>query len=185
MVAQALAGGRLDRGTMGSMTTHGIFLLGLALAAAGCGDDDDGGIPADFAGDWTLAITNGENGCSFPTWEVGDTATAIPFVVTQSDRNVTGNVQGLAGGYLDLVLGSHTFTGEVTGAYAEMTLYGSRSATEGSCTWTVNATVYADIDGDVITGDIEYTDATNGAPDCGARDGCLTVQHFNGTRPPS
>jgi hypothetical protein len=166
------------------MTTLRIALPALALFAVACGDGDDGGIPADFAGDSTLAITNGENGCSFETWEVGDTATGIPFTITQSESHVTGNVQGLVAGYLDIVLGGHTFTGDVAGSNARMTLYGSRSVTQGSCTWTVNATVDADIAGDVITGEIDYTAATNGAPDCGAREGCHTLQHFNGTRPP-
>lgn len=166
------------------MTTLRIALFWLGLLASACGDDD-GDPPADFAGDWTLAITNGENGCSFERWEVGDTATAIPFTITQSDRSVTGNVQGIVAGYLDIVLGAHTFTGDVYGTNAQMTLYGSRSVTEGSCTWTVNATVDADLAGDVITGEIDYAAATNGAPDCGAREGCHTLQHFNGTRPPS
>jgi len=160
-------------------------LVVAAVAWMGCGDDDEGGHAADFAGDWTLAITNGDNGCAFDNWEVGNTASSIPFTITQSGVDVTGNVGGLAGTYLDVVLGSHTFTGDVAGSNALMTLYGSRSGSQGNCTWTVNATVDADIDGDVIIGTIDYTIATNGNPDCASLEGCHSVQDFNGTRPPS
>jgi len=160
-------------------------LLAVGCLVGGCGGDGSGGPAADFAGDWTLAITNGDNGCDFANWQVGNTATAIPFTITQSGVDVTGNVGGLAGTYLDVVLGSHTFTGDVVGSNAQMTLFGSRSASEGNCTWTVNATVDADIDGDVVVGTIVYTTATNGNPDCASREGCETVQDFNGTRPPT
>lgn len=161
-----------------------MVLLALLAAASACGDDG-GGTPTDAAGDWTLAITNGDNGCDFDQWQVGQTASSIPFTITQSGADVTGNVGGLAGTTLDVVLGSHTFTGDVAGHNALMTLYGERSATSGNCTWTVNATIDADVDGDVMVGTIDYTIATNGNPDCASREGCHTVQQFNGTRPPS
>lgn len=158
----------------------------LAVWSVGCGggDDDGFGPPADFAGSFTLALTNGENGCAFASWTVGATASAVPFTITQDDADLTGSVGGLAGPFLDLVLGGHVFGGQGSGSHATMTLYGTRSATEGSCGWTVNATVELDIDGDVVSGSIDYAAATNGSPDCGARSGCVSTQEFNGTRPP-
>ena len=40
------------------------------------------------------------------------------------------------------------------------------------------------LDGDALSGDILYRAATNGHPDCAAIEGCISVQKYNGTRPP-
>jgi hypothetical protein len=52
------------------------------------------------------------------------------------------------------------------------------------CTFTFNSEIHATIDGDVLTGEIDYLSATNGNPDCAAVASCRSLQNFNGTRPP-
>lgn len=158
-----------------------LALAILVLGIGACGGDD----PADVAGDYTLQITNEANGCGFDGWTEGEVAADVPLTVTQDGAAVTATIEGLAGGYVELVLGARTFTGEVDGARLELTLFGTRSATEGNCTYTINAEVDATIDGDLLEGEIRYVPATNGNPDCAALDACANVQRFNGTRPPS
>lgn len=141
--------------------------------------------PADIAGNYTINVTNGDNGCSLENWTVGDTASSIPFVITQTDDMATGEVQGLVGGYLTLVLGSMRFTGEVRGDQFEATLYGTRSGTRGMCAFTTNVHLFATLDGDYLEGTLTYSAETNGAPDCAELETCENIQSFNGTRPPS
>jgi hypothetical protein len=147
--------------------------------AAGCGSD-----PVDAEGDYTIAVTNRENGCDFESWTEGESSSGIPLTVTQNDSVVTGEVGGAAGLFLGAVLGSNVFEGEVSGDEISMTLFGTTSAGDGNCTYTVNAVLDAELDGDVLTGEINYTAATNDNPDCAAIEGCATRQELNGTRPP-
>jgi hypothetical protein len=153
-------------------------LATLAFVAA-CGSD-----PVDAAGDYSLALTNRDNGCEFANWMVGNTASNVAFTITQDGDAATGTVGGLAGGFLDVALGDHVFSGPIDGNDLDLTLYGSRATSSGNCTYTINAEISAQLDGDVLTGAIDYRSATNGNPDCGAIEGCVSRQDFNGTRPP-
>jgi hypothetical protein len=157
-----------------------VLGLGLGLSLVACGSD-----PANVAGTYTLSTTNGDNACMFPDWTTGETSTAIPLVVTQTDADVSAELGGVAGGYVQLVLGLRTFTGTVDGDHIDMTLHGTRSYTEGGCTYTIIATADADVNGDFMTGTIVYSLATNHAADCDYRETCETRQTFNGNRPPS
>lgn len=162
------------------MRTHlGVLMSVAALASGGCGSD-----PADVAGDYTLSITNGANGCDLENWMEGDTTTAVPLVVTQDGENINGHLMGLAGGYFDVVVGTSRFAGKVDGEDVDMTLFGTRAYTLMGCTWTLNVDIDASIDGDLLQGTITYRAATNNSPDCGELLTCRNVQMFNGTRPP-
>ncbi len=149
------------------------------LAAASCGSD-----PADVAGTYSVNVANRANGCEFADWD-GGTASNIPVTITQDGESATASVSGLTGAYLDLVLGGHDFIGTVDGDQLELTLVGERSQSEGNCTWTFDAIIDAEIDGDVLTGEIRYESRTNGGPDCGTLTGCASVQELNGARPPT
>ena len=156
-----------------------LCLVVLTLAAAACGETD-----VDAAGDYSIALTNRDNGCEFTDWTEGNTSQNIPFVITQDGSEVTGTVEGLSGTFLALWLGTNVFHGEVGGSSIEMTAFGTRSLAQGNCAYTINATVDASLDGDLLEGSIVYTAATNGNPDCSTLDGCESTQDFNGTRPP-
>lgn len=165
----------------GAMRT-GVCSILLALLAA-CGSD-----PADVAGEYSISLTSRDNGCNFDNWMEGDTATNIPITMTQSSEDpsmATAVVNGAAGLYLDVLLGSRTYTGEVDGSSMELTLFGETSGMEGNCTFTVNSTIDASLDGDVLSGELRYEKATNGNPDCAGSEGCVSRQDFNGTRPPT
>ena len=153
-------------------------LCGLVLVA-GCSSS-----PANVAGNYTLAITNGANGCNFPSFTVGSQATGIPLVMTQSGDSATATINGLAAVDLDALLGTNVFPGTIDGDNLDLKLQGSSSKMMGNCAYTVNAEIRANLSTDTLTGQVTYTDATNNNSDCAALQGCSTVQDFNGTRPP-
>jgi hypothetical protein len=63
---------------------------------------------------------------------------------------------------------------------------GTVQGTQGSCTFTTNATVDAVFNGDAMQGTVTYTRVpSNGSSGCAAIVGCQSVQNFSGTRPPS
>jgi hypothetical protein len=113
---------------------------------AACGGD------ADVAGNYTIAVTNTDNGCMFDTFTVGETNTAIPLVITQSESSLSAEIGGLAGAAFNVVFGSDMLSGEVDGEDVELRVFGTPSATEGGCTRTANATASGTIDGDFLSG---------------------------------
>jgi hypothetical protein len=141
--------------------------------------------PVDVAGAYSVSITSRANECGFAGWQEGAVTTGVPLTITQEEDAVTAAVEGPAGLFLDAALGSRMFQGEADGPALSLTLFGTNSFTSAGCTYTVRGVVSANLDGDVILGEIEYEPATNGSPDCGPLETCSSVQEFNGTRPPS
>ena len=154
-------------------------LLPVLLLGGACTGD-----PADVTGLYTTAITNRENGCNFNDWQEGDTTTGIQITVTQSGASAEALVGGAAGVWMNVSLGSNEYAGTVSGDQVYLTLHGTKSATVGNCTWTINSTLTATLTGDVLAGDIRYSPATNGSPDCASIEGCVSRQEFNGVRAP-
>jgi hypothetical protein len=155
--------------------------LAVAVVLVGCG----GGDSVDVSGSYTVAVTNGANGCMAVNWTVGDSNPGIPVTIAQDGSNVTATVEGLTGTYLQAGLGSRVFAGDVSGHSLSLELIGTTPQTQGSCTFTYNALLDGDIDGDVIMGTITYTGVSQDTANCSAIIGCESVQDFNGTRPPS
>lgn len=151
-----------------------------AAVLAGCGGD------ADVAGNYTVALTNGTNGCNLGNFNPGDTASGISLVMVQDGSKLTATVEGVPGLYLIGLLGGgrNVFTGSVSGDDIDVESLGTKSNTTGNCTYTYNATIGGSLDGDVLRGRIEYRAADNGNPDCSQVHGCVTFQDYNGTRPP-
>lgn len=153
-----------------------VAWLPLWLCVAACGSDD-----VNAAGDYTVTVTDGDNGCNLPSWTTGATSTAT-VTLTQSQNNVTAVVTGVAGVVLDLGLGGHSFTGKITGSDLDLHLFGTRSNTTGNCTYTLNAGIRAVVSGNMFTGQIDYKSATNGNPDCSSITNCDSFQDLSGTR---
>jgi hypothetical protein len=157
-----------------------ILVAVVALVVAGCGDD-----PANVAGDYTVAVTSGANGCNLTNWQEGSSTSGIGVTITQDGGNATAIIEGFVGQYVMAALGSRTFTGTVDGTDLDLDLIGTNALTTGNCTYTYNALLDGGIDGDVIIGTITYTAATNDQTDCAPLEGCESIQDFNGTRPPT
>lgn len=155
------------------------LLLGIA-ALAGCGDD-----PANVAGDYTISVTNRTNDCDLTNWTEGNTAQNIAVEITQNGGSASAEVMGVVGGLLDVWLGGSVFTGDVSGRNMELLLVGTTAYTMGECDYTFDAVIDAEIDGDVLTGEIRYEAQTDGDNECGVLTGCVSIQEFNGTRPPT
>jgi hypothetical protein len=151
----------------------------LLVSLAACGGD-----PVDAEGTYTLSVTNKENGCNFANWTVGDTATNIQAVINQEGSHANADVMGGTRAVLDFILGDHIFSGDVDGNELDLVILGTRSVTMGNCTLTVDSNLLAELDGDVLTGHIDYHYHGNGNSDCAPYDGCTTTQDMNGTRPP-
>lgn len=148
------------------------------LCVAGCSSGD-----ANAAGDYTVTLTDGDNGCNLPNFTNGATSTAT-VTLTQGGNDVTAVVTGVAGLALDIGLGGHSFTGKINGSDLDLHLFGTRSNTSGNCTYTLNATIRATVSGANLGGQIDYTSATNGNPDCSTIDKCDSFQDLSGTRAP-
>lgn len=154
--------------------------LGLILLGAACSSST----PANIAGDYTVALTNGSNGCDLQGWTVGQMSTGIPVTITQSDATATAIVMGGAQLALDGLLGGHTFTGSVDGDGFDLIANGSIPMTTNGCTYTANAHIDGTLTGDSIAGEVNYTLAGNGSPMCAGLSSCLSVQDYSGSRPP-
>jgi hypothetical protein len=152
--------------------------LGLLLCMAACSTED-----ADVTGDFSITVTNRDNGCNFAQWTAGVSSSA-QVTLAQTGSDVTATVTGVGAIALELLIGGRVFAGEVRGNTLELTLFGTRSNMMGNCTYTFNAELHAVIDGDVLTGQIDYLAATNANPDCDGITSCRSFQDFNGTRPP-
>ena len=159
---------------------HLALAAPLLLSSGACGD------PVNVNGSYTVALTNGANGCGFQNWREGDTAQGVPLSITQNGAEVSGVVGNSPAALLLLAaLGSSTFAGSVSGSRLDLWIYGTRPSTKGSCSYTLNAHVSASLSGDFLAGSIDYLTSTNGSPDCGTLTGCKTTQQLNGTRPPT
>lgn len=161
------------------MAPRMLALLAGGLAA--CGGDDG---PADVAGDYTIVLTNRDNGCNLTNWEVGRQSAPVSVIVVQSGDAVAMDVQGVAASGLDFALGSHTFHGDVTGSDVEATILGTREQSQGACTFRYDATIRGTLTGDNLNGRVDYEARTNQAADCGALEGCVSFQEFAGARAP-
>jgi hypothetical protein len=154
--------------------------LVLLAVLVGCGS------PVAVGGNYTVGVTNRDNGCMLANWTVGQMSSGIGVDITQSGSNATATITGATAILLDLSLGSHAFTGTVDGDTLDLKLLGTRPQTSGNCTWTLDGEIIATSTGELLTGRIDYTAATNGHPDCTTMglEGCVTYQDFNGSRPP-
>ena len=158
-------------------------LAALALVLVACVDD----APVYVAGDYTIAVTAGANGCNLANWTTGSTASGImlQLVQTQGDPAVSGTIQGALGVLFQIVLGTNSFTGRVGGRNLEALLTGTSTLTQGQCQYKIQVDLKGQLSGDVLTGTVDFTTSTNHSADCGALEGCHSTESFNGTRPPT
>ena len=155
----------------------------LALVLSACVDDS----PVFVGGDYTVAVTAGANGCAIPNWTPGSTASNIQLQLVQSQGSpsVTGTIQGATGVVFQILLGTNSFSGRVSGRDLEALLTGANTLTQGQCQYKVQVDLKGQLAGDVLTGSVDFTTSTNHSPECGTLEGCHSIESFNGTRPPS
>jgi hypothetical protein len=157
------------------------LVLALTLTLSACSSDDDD--PANAAGSYTLALTYGQNGCSFQDWQEGDTVQNVPLVIEQDGEAITGRIEGFPGIALGLIHGTNEYVGSIDGDRIVMRIEGTVPQAAGNCTFTWNNEVTATVDGDFLTGKSVFTPAKSDNSDCSAIE-CTSEMSFNGTRPP-
>ncbi len=140
--------------------------------------------PANVAGNWSVNLTNGANGCMVSSWTPGETASAIPLTITQSGSSITAVVGGTTAILTNAAFGTATFTGTVDGNRLDARLTG-RPAAMGSCAYTPVLDLSATLSGDTMNGTLVWSNDTNASADCGMLATCESEQAMNGSRPPT
>jgi hypothetical protein len=157
-------------------TAVAAMLSCAGLLVAGCA-------PADVSGMYTVAITNGDNGCNLSNFNMGQSS-SVAFTISQTGAAVSGTTDGLVAAGLDLWLGGHVFTGTVNGTHVDMTLHGTRAMSMNGCAYTMDARVEGNLTGDALQGTITYSASAPDSAACSTISHCSTVQSFSGSRPP-
>jgi hypothetical protein len=142
--------------------------------------------PESVEGEWITLLTAADNGCGFEDWMEGSSAEARA-TITGTGGDVRVRVDGIAGALIALGFGGEpVFVGGVEGDLIEATFFGTRSFVEdGGCSYSVRATLRAQVRGDTLEGSVAYTTPTNGHPSCAEfRATCVTVQRLSAVRAP-
>jgi len=138
--------------------------------------------PTNFAGTYSVTITDNANTCGFANWTQGNTSAGIPITFTQDGSTAQLNIQGVVGAYLALVIGTSSIQGTVSGDTFTGEYLGTKTATQGTCSYTVNMKVSATLANNVLSGTLTYTPITNSDPTCGALNTCSNTQTVSGNK---
>lgn len=115
-------------------------------------------------GQYTIAVTNSDNGCALENWGEGESTSNIPFTIEQEQRDLHGTLNGVAAIVLGLAIGTNQFKGQVNEGGFEMTAYGTIPRQQGNCAFTLNAKIQGEIVGDALSGTLEYAPAPSNNP---------------------
>jgi hypothetical protein len=115
--------------------------------------------PADFAGAYTLTMTQGENRCmvDIEGWTEGAVTSDIPLTISQNGRSFDLTVDGTAGLFLEFFLGSKTIVGTVDGITTTLSYTGTRLQTLETppCEYYLNASGGAFLVDDLLEGHLD------------------------------
>lgn len=156
-----------------------IILLALVPAVVACSGSDGGEPPAQVAGNYTLTITDGQNGCNVQDFTTNSSQTGTMVAITQSGTSVTATAMHTSGLVLAFGAGD-TISGWIDGQEASLTASSPR--TQGGCAYTTTATANITFKDSAMQGTILYTNAGNGSSDCGVLQQCTSTQTFTGSR---
>jgi hypothetical protein len=160
------------------------FLTTVLLGLFACSDSSDSTSTADIAGTYTMSRSVQQNNCGIVAGAAGDSFEGVRVAITQSGGQATASILGAAGAATELLMGTSTFSGTVSGSSFDLALASTTAGSSGTCAYTINAHMIGSISGDAIQGKVVYTYVTNKTADCGARDTCQDIELFSGSRPP-
>ena len=161
---------------------RGVLAVAAAMLASACGDDEEFRNTEDVAGTYDLTIRNADNGCQFENWEEDGTATDIGLQVSQTERELHGQLVGVGGGVVAVLIGTAEFEGGVAGNDVTLEGFSGYVRQEGNCTYNLRVTLNGTLNGNVMSGTLRYTFATNDAPDCTDLEACESIQTFDAVR---
>ena len=165
------------RDMLAAMSFRKLFVLsGFVVACSSA--------PTNFAGTYAFTETENADNCNFgsSTWTQGSTST-FTGNFTQDGTAAQITVTGAVALYLDLVVGTATFQGTVSGNTFTTEFIGTKKTTDGACSYTENIGISASLDSNsVISGTITLTPVTNNDPSCGAKNSCSNTETLSGNR---
>jgi hypothetical protein len=161
-------------------SAHLAFLVALAAVAACAGEPAVGS--SGPTGIYPLTIQNGANGCHFAVWTEGQSLGASLGITRDLEsRAITGQLDGLPLDWL-LMLGPTGMAGMFIDGEVTLRLTGSRDVVDGDCTYRVIVDLHGTLEGELLAGEMTWTIATGGAPECASLAGCASQQAFSGMR---
>ncbi len=158
---------------------HKGKLIAFAIAAAACSST-----PTNFAGTYTVTVVDGADNCNLGNgWTSGNSTSNISATITQDGQVAQLTIGGLTAVYLDLVVGTATFSGSVTGDSFTSSFLGSKTQSQGACTYSLELALQISIDANNnLSGTITYTPKTNDDVSCGTLQSCSNTQTVSGAR---
>jgi hypothetical protein len=164
---------------VGGFVMRTILPLALVVAAAAACSSNDNAPPAQVAGDYTLTVTDNQNGCQVENFTTGATQSGITMAVTQNGTSLSATGTASSGLMLAFATGN-TLNGWIDGQ--EASLSSTVTHTVGGCTYSTTATANLTFSGNQVQGSVLYTDSGNGSPDCNVMQQCTSTQTVNGSR---
>jgi hypothetical protein len=160
------------------------YALGLiALGLTSCSSDEEFEDTVQVGGQYDMTVRNGTNACEFEDWVEGETATDIGLHIEQDRNDLAGRLEGSVGSLVvALALGTAEFTGTVAGNGVTLVAVSPYVSRDGSCTFSREVTLRGELNGNVMSGEIEHSLATNDAPGCEGMEDCVSVQTFDAIR---
>jgi hypothetical protein len=162
---------------------RGVLVGIVSLGLSACGGSSD---PVNFNGTYTTTIVNGENGCGLDRWTAGEKSDNVQVIATTDALNrnsVLVAVQGIAGGLLELSVGSRTFVSTSSGNELTGLLVG-REANDKGCMQSTRIRLKAKLNGDTLEGSLSYSFEVKNPEACGIKANCANIQTIKGLRPP-
>jgi hypothetical protein len=155
----------------------------IALGLSSCSSDKEFEDTKQVGGQYDMTVRNGANGCQFEDWVEGETATDIGLHIEQDQNDLTGRLEGSVGSLVAaLALGTAEFTGTVASNRVTLVAVSPYVSRDGSCTFSREVTLRGELEGNVMSGEIEHSLATNDAPGCEGMEDCVSVQTFDAIR---
>lgn len=155
------------------------ILLALVTTVVACSGSSADEPPAQVAGNYTLTITDNQNGCNLENFTTNASQTGTMVAITQSGGSLTATAMHTSGLVLAFAAGD-TLNGWIQGHDASVSATSGR--TQGGCVYTTTATANITFSDTGMQGNIVYTDSGNGSSDCGVMQQCTSTQTFTGSR---
>jgi hypothetical protein len=156
------------------------LIAALSMSVAACGGSSSGAPTVNASGTYMGTVTNQMNSCPglFNTAETSP----VQLTATQTDTgNITLQIEGALGLFLQVGFGTRIITGTVSGNHIEAVLVGMTDVTENGCTHKWQGNLSADVNGNTMTGSMIYT-PQNMTGDCSLFMGCTRQQTFTITK---
>jgi hypothetical protein len=163
---------------MGSFGMRTILLTTLVAMVAACSGNDSDGPPAQVAGNYTLTITDQQNGCNVENFTTNASQSGTVIAIAQDGSSLSMTAMSTQGLVLAFAAGD-TLAGTIDGSQASLS--SSSGLSQGGCQYSTTATTNAHFSDSQVTGTILYTQMGNGSSDCVVQQ-CTSTQTFTGSR---